>query len=102
MCLGAVTQEVYGEYRKYYEEKTSLRDLVGIDGELCSQDYFYKTWKETYPNLTLRADGDFMKCQLCSLHKGEIFGGGVQDTARMEVLRAKYDEHLKVGISRAT
>eukprot|EP00903_Cladosiphon_okamuranus_P021646 g19900.t1 len=88
-------KEVFAEYRKYYEKKSSLRDVVGIDGELFSQDYFYKTWKETYTNLKLRADGDFMKCYLCSLHKGEIYGGGGQDTARMEVLRAKYEEHLK-------
>ena len=33
-----LTQDVYDEFRKYYENKASLRDLVGIDGELCSQD----------------------------------------------------------------
>eukprot|EP00904_Undaria_pinnatifida_P012012 jgi/Undpi1/7941/HiC_scaffold_24.g10413.m1 len=55
-------KDVYDEFRKYYENKASLRDLVGIDGELCSQDYFYKTWADAYPNLKLKADGDFMKC----------------------------------------
>ena len=97
-----LTQDVNNEFRKYYEKKASLGELVGVDGVLCSQDYFYKTWADAYPNLKLKADGDFMKCQVCSLHKGEIYGGGGQDQAQMEVRRAEYEKHLNVGDPRAT
>lgn len=106
----SLPQDLYHEYCRYYNNgRVSVRDVaVGVDVMLCSQDYFYKTWAKTYPNLKLRADGDFMKCQLGTLFKGEIYGGGasgvtgVQDQAQMDLKRAEYQKHLKVGASSAT
>ncbi|CAN0522506.1 unnamed protein product, partial [Ectocarpus sp. 12 AP-2014] len=96
-------KNLYHEYCRYYNNgRVSVRDVaVGVDVNLCSDGYFYKTWAKKYPNLKLRADGDFMKCQLCTLFKGEIYGGGasgvtgVQDQAQMDLKRAQYEKHLK-------
>lgn len=103
----SLPQDLYHLYCEYVEERTSLRDLVGIDGELCSKDYFCRIWKKEYPGLKLRATGDFMKCQMCTLLKDEIYGGGAsgvrgaQDQAQMEAKRAEYEKHVKVGVSSA-
>ena len=95
-----LSKDLYDEYVQH-TKKTWKRELVGVDGALCSRDYFYKTWSDAFPTLKLKPQGDFMKCQKCVLLAGSIYGStpgvrGVEDQAETELHRAEYNDHLKV------
>jgi len=75
---------------------------VGADGDVCTSDYFYKTWQEVFPTLKLKPGGDFMKCQTCTLLEQKMYGPtsggrGGGDKAEMEKWRAEHDEHMNVS-----